>query len=177
MMPMLRKISSYIDRCLEIIGKAIALLVFVIIGTIIFEMLARGLFDMPTSWTHELSAWLLAAFILIGGPWALAKGQFVRVDVFHGQMSPKMKAIVDSFISTVLFILFAWVLIWLGGKYAFSSFQIGERSATGGWGGPVWLAKSAVPIGAVLLSFGWIAHILKLWADVIDPETEGTENG
>ena len=174
---MLRKVSGYIDQVLELIGKAIAMLIFLMIGVIVFEMIARGLFDMPTSWAHELSSWLLTLFILLGGPWALAKGQFVRVDVFHAQMSPKTKALVDTFISTILFALFVAVLIWLGGKFAISSFLIGERSATGGWAGPVWVPKFAIPLGAVLLSFAWISHLIRLWEAVVDGTTEETDNG
>ncbi|MZR30040.1 TRAP transporter small permease subunit [Sneathiella litorea] len=173
---MLRRISGYIDRALELVGKTIAMLVFLMIGVIVFEMAARGLFDMPTSWAHEFTSWLLTLFIFLGGPWALAKGQFVRVDVFHAKMSPKKRALVDTFVSTLLFALFVAVLIWLGGKFAISSFHIGERSATGGWAGPVWVPKFAIPLGCILLSFAWISHLIRLWVAVVDGTNKEAEN-
>ncbi|GLQ06798.1 TRAP transporter small permease subunit [Sneathiella chinensis] len=173
---MLERLSGYIDQGLAVIGKIVAFLIFAMIGVIVFEMISRGLFDMPSSWAHELSAWMLTLFILLGGPWALAKGQFVRVDVFHAAMSPKMKALIDTFVSTILFACFAAVLVWLGGKFAYGSFLIGERSATGGWGGPVWIAKAAIPVGGALLCLAWVSHLIRLWAAVKAEAAGGEDN-
>lgn len=169
---MLHGTIRVIERILELIGKAVALLVLVVTGLIVYEMTARGVFGTSSPWAHELSTWLLTAFVFLGGPWALTKGQFVRVDVLHATMSPKTKAVIDTVVSSVLFALFAGVLVWFGSKFALTSFGVGERSATGGWGGPVWVAKALVPIGSTLLCLAWLAHVLRLWRDALHPETK-----
>lgn len=162
----MERLIRSIDALLAGIGRVVALLVLVMIGVTVMEMAGRGLFAHPTPWAHELSSWLLTAFIFLGGPYALSRGQFVRVDVFHEHYGPRMRAIVDTCVSTIVFVLFAYALIWVGGKFALSSFAMDERSATGGWGGPVWVAKAMMPIGSVLLCLAWLSHILKLWRDV-----------
>jgi TRAP-type mannitol/chloroaromatic compound transport system permease small subunit len=110
-----------------------------------------------------VSSWLLVGLIFLGGPWALARGHFVRVDALYSRFPPRMKAIVDSTVSTALFILFVGVLVKLGGQLALRSFAIGETSATGAWDGPVWLAKWLVPVGGVLLTLAWISQLAHAW--------------
>ncbi|RDD61223.1 TRAP transporter small permease subunit [Ferruginivarius sediminum] len=154
----------WIDRVIAGIGRAAALLVLVVIALVVYEIIARGAFNMPSSWAHELSTWLITALIFLGGPYALAKDHFVRVDIFYGQMGSRTRAIVDTTVSTALFLIFVGVLLWLGGELALRSIAIDERSATGAWGGPVWAAKSLLPIGAVLLVLAWLSRLYRLWA-------------
>lgn len=154
-----------IDGLLGAIGRAVSLLVPVMIVLIVLEMVLRGGFNRPTPWAHELSGWLLTIFVFLGGPYALIRGKFVRVDVVHGQMSPRTRLLVDTFVSTLLVVVFAGVLFWLGGKFFLTSYGVGEVSATGNWRGPVWAAKLMVPLGSLLLLLGWLSHLLHLWQD------------
>src|SRR5690606_31487486 len=114
---------------------------------IIFEMASRGLFAQSFPWTQDISAWLLTIFVMIGGPYALLRGQFVRVDLIFARLSKRNQAIVDTFLSTALLVLFVGVLVWRGGDFFLSSYAMTERSATGAWGGPVWIPKLMIPLG------------------------------
>lgn len=160
---MLRRTVAVIDAVIAGLGKLVALLILAIIAIMIAEMISRDLFSVSMSWAGELSSWLLVAMIFLGGPWALARGNFVRVDAVFDRFGPRTKALVDTVISSVLFALFCGVLIKFGGDFALKSFAMGERSATGGWGGPVWAAKALVPIGAIFLAFAWLSHLYHAW--------------
>lgn len=154
-----------IDGLLGAIGRGVSLLVPAMIVLIVLEMVLRGGFNRPTPWAHELSGWLLTIFVFLGGPYALIRGKFVRVDVVYGQMSPRSRLLVDTFVSTLLVVVFVGVLFWLGGKFFLTSYGVGEVSATGNWRGPVWAAKLMVPLGSLLLLLGWLSHLLHLWQD------------
>ncbi len=167
---MLDRVVRILDGALTAIGRGVSFLVLAMIGLIGFEMIARGAFGQPSAWAHELSTWLLTALIFLGGPYALLRGNFVRVDVVFGGLGPRAKALVDTFCSSLFAAVFIGVLIWMGGDFFASSFAMGERSATGGWGGPVWAAKLLVPLGGVLLGLAWLGHVLRLWRDVLDPD-------
>jgi len=160
-----------IDGLLGGIGRAVALLVPVMIVLIVLEMVLRGGFNRPTSWAHELSGWLLTVFVFLGGPYALIRGNFVRVDVVFRQISPRAQLLIDTFVSTLLMAAFTGVLLWLGVNFFLSSYAVGEVSATGSWSGPVWAAKLMVPLGSLLLLLGWLSHLLHLWQDASESAT------
>lgn len=163
---MLDALCRAIDRALALIGRTVALTVLVMIALITVEMFSRGVLNISLPWVQDLCAWLLTALIMLGGPYALLRGQFVRVDIVFAQLSPKNKAIVDSVFTTTLLALFIWVLVTKGGDFFLSSFAMDERSATGSWSGPVWVAKFMVPLGGVLLGLAWVAHLVRAWHDV-----------
>jgi len=174
---MLDKTIAILEAFIVALGKTVALFVLAIIGLMIFEMVSRGVFSHSVTWAGDVSTWLLVSFIFLGGPWAMARGNFVRVDALHEHFSPLAKAIIDSTISTILFALFIGVLLKFGGEFALKSFAMGERSATGNWGGPLWLPKAMMPVGAALLCVAWVLNLLRLWRDALRPGTDGAANG
>jgi TRAP-type mannitol/chloroaromatic compound transport system permease small subunit len=166
----LSSVSRALDRFVEAIGRTVSLLVLVIIAIVSLEMVLRFVFNRPTPWAHELSAWFQVALVFLGGGYAFNKGQFVRIDVVHMRMSPRAKAIVDLTLGSVLLGLFAGAMIWHGTDLAWQSFRMGEVSATGGWSGPVFIAKGLVPLGGILLVMAWISHMLKQLVILFEPE-------
>src|SRR5690606_13125381 len=130
------------------------------------EMFSRGALNVSLPWVQDLCSWMLTFMVLIGGPYALLLGQFVRVDVLFAKLSPKNKALIDTVFTTVLLALFIWVLVSKGGDFFLSSYAMDERSATGSWSGPVWVPKFMVPLGGVLLGFAWFAFLVRTWKDV-----------
>lgn len=162
---MVESLIRMIERVVSGLGRAVSFLVLGMMGLIVVEMVSRGMFERSLPWTHELSSWLLTTFIFLGGPYALLRGQFVRVDVVFERLSPRARFLVDLLFSTTLFAAFVGVLVWRGGDFFMSSFAMGERSATGVWGGPVWLVKLMIPLGSSLLCLAWVAHLLRSWRD------------
>lgn len=153
---------DWIDRAIAGIGRVISLSIFLLIGIVMYEVLARYLFNAPTRWVYDTSGWFQVAYIFLGGAYTLQKGYFVRVDVFYGQMTPRAQAWIEVTISTALFVLFASVLFWRGFVLAMASYAMNETSSTGTWNGPVWPAKFMIPIGMLLLSVAWFARVARL---------------
>lgn len=160
---MIERVIRLIDAVIAGIGKAAAFLVLAIIAVIIVEMVARGGFGRSQPWANDVTSWLLAALIFLGGPWALANGNFVRVDALYDRFGWRTRALIDTVVTTALFILFCGTLFWFGWTFFARSLAILETSASGNWGGPVWLAKGLLPLGAVMLALAWISHVYHLW--------------
>lgn len=174
---MLVRLVDLLERGLEGMGKAAALLVLAIIGLIVFEMVSRGVFGMPTPWTGDLVSWLLVALVFLGGPWALMQGKFVRVDALYSRFSLRTRTLIDTFISSIFFGLLIWILIGHGYTFAERSFLIGETSATGAWDGPVWIAKALVPFGTSCLALAWLLLICRAWMQVRFGEIKSNPEG
>lgn len=166
---MLETTAKIIDGLIGAIGRATALFIPAVIALILYEVTARAVFNVSTPWAGDVSEWLLAAMVFLGGPYALIRGNFVRVDLFFAKMTPRTRAWMDTLVSTALMAAFCAVLVILGGNYFWNSFESGEVSATGSWSGPVWLAKSFVPASGVLLGLGWVSHLIRVWQSVLGP--------
>lgn len=157
----MQKFVHIVDTINRYIGKTVSLLVPVMVLIIIYEVFMRYLFNAPTAWVHDMSGWLQAAYIMLGGAYALQKDYFVRVDILYTKFPPKIKALIDLTLSSVLFFLFLYIIIWRGWLFAYKSFSLAEVSATGAWAGRVWPAKMSVPIGGLLLALAWISKMLQ----------------
>jgi TRAP-type mannitol/chloroaromatic compound transport system permease small subunit len=155
------RVVNSIERFIEAVGRIASLGIFLLIGVVMYEVLARYFFNLPTRWTYDTSGWLQVAYVFLGGAYALQKGYFVRVDVFYTHASPRTQAWIDVTFSTMLFLLFAGVLAWRGFVLAMASYAMNEVSSTGTWDGPVWPAKFMVPIGVLLLSLAWFARVAR----------------
>lgn len=165
----MKAISVRIDQFNEVVGRAVSYLVFFMIGTIIFEIVARGLFNSPTRWAHDVSGWLQVFYVFLGGAWALRSGYFVRVDIFYQAFNPRFQAAIDLTVSTVLMGVFCYVMTVEGWGFAVKSFVNNEVSSNAAWDGPVWPSKIIIPIGMCLIALSWISHCVQATIRLIDP--------
>lgn len=169
----LSTLSTMIDCCIAGLGRVVSYAVLAILFVIILDMVVRALLGRSLVWVTELNAWLQVALVFLGGPYALAKGSFVRVDALYANYSDRTKAIFDSVVTTALFAIFVWTLVKLGADFAIKSFKLGETPVSGGFGAPVWIAKAMLPIGGTLLALAWVAVLIRQWLAVLDPQTDG----
>ena len=156
----------WIDRVVLAVGAVARSLVFLLMIVIGYEAVLRYFFDAPTTWAYDLSSWILVFYVFLGGGYALLQDGFVRVDILFQKLSPKVQLWLDMTIATALIICFTGSLMWYGGELALRSFNLREVSSSGGWRGPVWPAKFAVPFGAFLVLLAWISHIAKRFQSV-----------
>ncbi len=173
----MRRIAAGIDACNAVIGRSISLLIFVMIGVIMYETIARYFFNAPTPWAHDISGWLQVGYVFLGGAFALQRGFLVRVDIIYAHLSLRAQALIDLTVSTVLFGFFSCVIIWKSSEFAYLAFQMGEVSSTGVWSGPVYPAKFMIPIGMVLLTASWLARCMRQILRLIDPTSIEPEVG
>lgn len=153
-------IVSWIDRLVERVAYVVKYSVVAIIALVVFEVVCRSAFNVSFTWTREIAQWLGAGIILLGGAHAFSDGKFVRVDIFYTWLSRRIQAGIDLLLGSLCFSLVAYVLIKHGGSFALDSVGRLEVS-TAAWRGPVWIAKSLIPIGGFLMSLAWISFTLK----------------
>src|SRR5680860_544067 len=93
------KTITQINRWLAIAASS---LVFIMVAVISYEVVARYFFDAPTVWALELSTLLLGPYFLLAGPYFLHTAGHVNVDILYSKLSPRMAAIADTGIYTVI---------------------------------------------------------------------------
>lgn len=169
---MLKRLLAKMDVANEAIGRAVSLLIFLMIAVVMYEVVARYVFNAPTPWAHETSGWLQVTYIFLGGAFAFKRGYLVRVDLIYERLSPRAQAIIDLTLCTGLFVAFAGVMIWKGIDFAYLSFRMGEISPTGAWDGPIYPSKFMIPAGMILLSLAWLTRSCRLVLFLMGRDTE-----
>lgn len=155
----LDKYLRVIDTVNRWIGTIDAPLIVIISAVMAFEVIARYVFNSPTRWSFEVSAFLFFIFAILGGGYTLLHNDHVNTDILYKRFPVRVRAIVDT-LTSLLFFLFAGVLLWQGTIYALSSTQNNQHSGTP-WNPPIYPVLWALPVGALFLLLQGLAKFAR----------------
>ena len=156
----MRHVLSGVDAVSELSGKVVSMLILFMMSILLLEVTLRYVFDSPTVWAHQASQQLFAAYSILAGAYILLHHQHVKVDVLYSRLSPRMRAILDSF-TYLVFFMFVILLLVYGLKQAMHSIRIME-GPTPPFIIPMWPLRLTVPIGAFLILLQGLAHYVQI---------------
>jgi len=148
-----------IDAVNTVVGKFSMYLVFMMMAILLYEPVARNLFDVSSIWAVEMAQFTMAAYYLLGGGYSMLLKGHVRMDLLYGRWSDKTKAKVDAV--TGLFLIFYMVFLLVG---AYSSIEYAvmygqkNRSAWAPYMAPI---KIIMGVGVLLMLLQCIATFFK----------------
>lgn len=148
-----------VDAVNTVVGKFAMYLVFMMIAILLYEPVARNLFDQSSIWAVEMAQFTMAAYYLLGGGYSLILRGHVRMDLLYGRWSDKRKAQVD--LVTDLFLIFYLIFLLVG---AYSSIEYAvmygqrNRSAWAPYMAPI---KIIMGIGVLLMLLQAVATFFK----------------
>lgn len=148
-----------VDTTNTFVGKFSMYLVFVMIGILLYEPIARNLFGISSIWAVEMAQFTMAAYYLLGGGYSMILKGHVRMDLLYGRWSEKKKGKVDAI--TSLFLIFYLVFLLVG---AYSSIEYAvmygqkNRSAWAPYMAPI---KIIMGIGVLLMLLQSVATFFK----------------
>ena len=155
----MQKAVEAIEAFIDGVGKLTLWITLLMIGLVATNVLLRYSMSVGSVWAQELEWHLLAPLILFGIPYALFKGEHVRVDVFFEKFSASNQQRVEI-VSQALGILIALAFAWLSFRYFQQSFAIGEKSSDPGGLPYRWALKALLPAGFILLALQSFATLL-----------------
>lgn len=132
----------------------------VIVPVMLYEVVARYVFNAPTVWAMELAILIFGPYFLLGGPYLLHLHGHVSLDVFRMRLSPKWNRRFEL-VNYPIIIAFCLILLYYSVPAAYSAWQYGETSFSA-WNPPIWPAKLAVPLSLALLALQAVADFITL---------------
>ncbi|TCO69885.1 TRAP transporter small permease subunit [Rhodovulum euryhalinum] len=102
--------TNWIDRLSLFCGEFVAYWAVIAVFVYYYEVIARYVFNSPTSWAHEGMYLMFGMQYLIAGAYAMLTESHVRVDIFYAPLSRPRKAWVDL-LTSVFFFIFAGTLL------------------------------------------------------------------
>ncbi len=152
-------------------GKAIAwvvlLMTFLISYDITMRYLQQPLGDpiraiwFTYTFSYDMTYYLYAVFFMIGGAYALSRGQHIRGDVFYRLWPVRVQGSIDFFLYLFAFFPAIIALISVGAQWAEASWAIRERSFTTAVAPPIYPLKAVIPIAGVLMAIQGVAETIR----------------
>lgn len=140
-------------------GWLLGFAVIAVTATVIYEVVARGAFGLPTTWANETTVYLSAITYLLAGGYAALARAHVRIDVLYERFAARTRARLDIF-TFVFFVLYTGTLVWVGWQMGWQSLSQGETTGTP-WNPPIWPVKLAIPLAGLLLLVQGLANLLR----------------
>jgi len=163
----MKKLADAIDRFTIWVGQAASVIILALIATVIYEVVSRYFFNAPTKWSSEISQYLQAGAVLLGGGYCLVTDGHVRVDILHGKFKPGAQKAIE--ILTFLVVLcFAFAMIWEGAQVSYEAWIHDKRSMTI-LEFPLFPSMVLVPIGAALLLLQSLGRALRALDGLMSP--------
>ena len=131
-----------VDKMNYGVGRFAMYLLFVLMAILMWSTISKAFFN-PSLWTLELAQFVMVAYYILGGPYAMQMEGHVRMDLFYAKQSPVRRAWWDGFTVFAL-IFYLGVMLYGAIDSTLYAFTYNERSPTArsGWPGPHAFTKS-----------------------------------
>ena len=152
---------KYIDGISEWTGIAAAWLVVPLTLVVVYEVVMRDFFNLPSKWGYDVCWMLYGAMFMIGGAYTLRHKGHVRIDIVYNVMSPRIRQIFDFVVYVVFFLFVSIVFTWDGIKFAANAWIVGEKLSTSTWLFPSGIIKTVIPVAYFLLTLQSLAELIR----------------
>ena len=149
-----------IERLAGGVGIVGALLIVPLILATCYEVFARYAFDAPTIWAYEVGYMLTGSHFLLGMAYALRAGAHIRIDIFTGRFSPKVRATIDLVCYAVVWPLLIWLTLALA-RHFWNGYVSNEKSGQSALNAAVWPFRIVFLVAFALLALQVLAEIIK----------------
>jgi len=162
-MKILKGVLRAIDVLSEVSGKSVSWLLGILVIVVVYDVVARYVFNRPTNWGFETAIWLAGVCMVIATAWTHKTGGHVEVDVLALLFPPRVRLGLNLVLCLVLCLPWVTALI-IGGTEALRySLELQEHTATP-LAPPLALFKIVLPIGFSLL---WLQCLAKFIRDLL----------
>lgn len=142
-------------------GKLVAWLIIPMVLGLVYEVVARYVFNAPTEWAYDMTFMLYGSFFMLGAAFTLQRKGHIRTDTFYGEWSARRQGTVDAvcyllffFPGLIAFLFLTWDFFWV-------AFQRSERIVTSPWMPIVYPFKAVMPLATALLLLQGFSELLK----------------
>ena len=132
-------------------GKTAAWLMLPLILELVYDTVARYIFNAPTVWSFDISYMIYAILFMLGGAYTLRDEEHIRIEFLYERFSKRGQAFLDVICYLVFFFPPMLALLYFGIEFAADSWKILEHSTVSYWSPPLYHFKIVIPIGAFLL--------------------------
>jgi TRAP-type mannitol/chloroaromatic compound transport system permease small subunit len=141
--------------------QATVWLMAVVVPVMLYEVVARYVFNAPTVWGMELAVLLFGPYFLFGGPYLLHLKGHVALDLVRQRLNPTWTRRMDL-VNYPVIVVFCAILLYFSAPPAWNAWTYRETSFSA-WNPPIWPFKAAVPLALALMLLQALAEWVYAW--------------
>ena len=159
-MPFLLRVSTWIDRFSEFVGRWVAWLVLAAVLISAGNAIVRKVFDQSSNGLLEIQWYLFAAVFLLAAGYTLLRQEHVKIDVISGLFSKRTQIWIDIVGICAFLLPFVVVVIDLSMPLVLRAYRMQEMSNNAG-GLVRWPVFAMLPAGMLLLGVQGVSELIK----------------
>ncbi len=167
------RILPALDRVGSVFGHVAMAMIILLIVAMIYEVIARKLFNAPTMWAITVSYMFNGTLFLIGAAFTLRVNQHVRIDFLATRLPLRVQHLANALFYVVLFMPALGVATWFSSIKAWDAYVEGELEAMSAWEPLIWpfLGGIALGLASFLLQVlvETIRHLIGVWDPTLVP--------
>lgn len=157
---MFSKIAKSIEALINKQGEITSMLIFPLLGVVIYEVIMRYKFNAPTTWGFEATAFLYGIHYMFGISYTDVKKGHVQVDIFSSLAPKKIQAALGAFTTLVFLLPVMTFMTYSSSTFAWTSIQGLEKNPTS-WAPPIYPFKVIMAVCFFLLLLQGVANLIK----------------
>ena len=143
------------------LDKAVANLLTIILGIMVlnvtWQVVSRYVFQSPSSFTDELSRYMLIWLGMLGAAYVAGKEEHLAIDILPQKLTGRAKLRLQVFIHLVVIGFVLPVMVLGGGNLVFITFVLEQKSAT--LQVPLAYIYSIIPLSGLLILYYQLSNI------------------
>lgn len=156
----MRQALRIVDRISFLFALIAAALFVLLVLDMMYEVVARRVFDSPTLWAFDIAYMSNGAIFLLAAGYTLLHNEHIRIDFLSTQLPRR----VQETVNILAYLLLFWFL-WYAAEGTINEFVIayetGELEPTSPWAPKIWPFYLGMMLGVCAFFLQCIAQCLK----------------
>lgn len=157
----MKGVIRVIESTSEWAGKIGGWFCIPLILVLVYEVVARYVFDAPTIWAHESARMLGATVVALGWAYVHRYREHVTIDVVYTRLSPRGQALIDVLCTLVFFFPLLVVVTWSSFDFTRVAWAGHEVLIESYWYPPSGPIRMVVTLGLCLFMLQGIANFVR----------------
>lgn len=160
---------SAVDGLSKLMAAAGRLAIAILVIAMLYEVLARYVFNAPTLWAFDISYMLNGSIFILGAAFALQQDAHVRIDFLSQRLPVRVQQLQNSALYILVMVPIFGMFTYISGSKALKAFLTGELESVSPWAPVVWPFYTVIALGLLSLSLQFLAEGLKYLSGKITP--------
>lgn len=166
----LEKILPAGDRFGFISGQFAMGMIVILIFLMLYEVVSRKFFGMPTLWASDLSFMSNGTLFLLGAAYTLQRGGHIRIDFLSTQFPLRLQHLVNLLFYLTIFLPALGLTSYYSTIKAHKAFVRGEIETMSAWEPLIWPFLTGIAIGVIGLTIQILLESIRHILGIIDPD-------
>ena len=155
----------------ELTGYLSAVALIVATFVMLYAVLVRYLFGLPTVWQTEIAIYLLIFVTFFGAAYGLKHHAHVGIDLLVERM-PLRKQLITRILTSMMALTVVLVVVWTSGLLWYEAYEGNFRSPTA-LRAPLSIVYAILPLGMILVACQYMAFIIEAVQSLLGHKPEG----